>query len=304
MCIVGGYFLKKNKLLVSFFILELVLCQSFVHSNYQVSVGEIFTYNIISSFWEVSLGSNYSSVSKCNILGDSYPVGTSFDIEVTSITDEEACWDLIVGTKNYSSMNGPGDLGLIVSLLNNLKYYSLYFSIGWYQEIVDKGPRLQKIFFIEITENSILDYLNNLQDSTFVSSEFFNYYEDFEQIAGYLEETDSLAIFDWVIEEKFEYTDPYDIDITGSERFKIVFDKTTGVMKGYRIELNCSGKLDNQKYKMNMNQEICLENYNLPEFYYSKPSKLGQGFNWFIPVIVVFVFTIVVTINRKKNTLI
>ena len=78
------------------------------------------------------------------------------------------------------------------------------------------------------------------------------------------------------------------------------FDKTTGVEQGYRLELDYSGTNDGREYEIYLIQEVTLNGYDLPDFYFDKPGAL-PGFEWFISI---FAFsTIVITsviIRRRK----
>lgn len=297
----GGFIImRKMKFFVSLMMIGLFLCKAFVQSDYQVSIGETFTYTVNNSYWNIKLGSNSSIVSKFELGSDSYPIGTSFEVEVTNVTYEEVCWNLTTGTNVYSSNNDPGDLGKIHGFLFYLRSYAFIFATGWYQDVVDRGPRISTLFFLNTDEYPIFDFFRNHVDSSYLTSEYTWTNNVFRQIEGHFDESGALAIFDWVLDGSFEYTSPSSVHVDGSERFKIAFDKTTGVLQGYRIELNCTGVVENQNYEMNMNQEVCRESYNLPEFHFKKPDRLIPGFEWYIPLIVFVAVTITATIHRKR----
>lgn len=288
-------------------IICLFLCKSSVQADYQVSIGDTFTCTVNNSYWSIKLGSNSSVASKFKLGSDSYSIGTSFEVEVTNVTGEEVFWNLTTGTNVYSSGNGPGLFGKINGLiLYALRSYPFSFTIGWIQELVDSGPQIRTFFFCNTDENllsNLFNFFRNHADQSYLSSKYYQHTNEvYTQMEGYFDESSAIVIFDWVIEGSFEYTMPSELQIEGSERFKIAFDKATGVMQGYRFELTCTGILEGLNWEMDMNQEVCLEGYNLPEFLFKKPGGLIHGFEWYIPLIVFVAITITATIHRKwKN---
>jgi len=274
-----------------------------VHGVYQVTIGETFTYTVNNSYWNIKYGAVGSTVSKCRIFLDSVPVGTSFGVEVTDvITFEEVSWNLTLGTNIYSWRNNPGDLGDLNVLLFNVRSQAFNIATFWSQENSDMGPTARFLFFIDTADLPMFDFFRSLTDPLGIT-DFINTNDDFTQIEGYFDESGSVAVFDWVTKGSCDYTTPFDVHIEGSERFKIAFDKTTGVLQGYRIELNSEGTIEGQDYEMQMNQEITLDDYTIPAFYFDDPNGLLPGFDWFISILAIstLIFTSVIIRKRKSS---
>lgn len=293
---------KKAILFTTLVIICTLFSKPLVLGDYQVSIGEVFTYTINNSYWNVQLGDESSTVSGCKIFSESVEKGTSFDVEVTNVTtSEDASWNLTVGSNVYSSNNDPGDLGIIHNFLFNIRIQAFYFTSFWSQEIIDMGPAAQFLFFVCIGTGNIFDFLDYISDTTSFHSEFTNTHDEYTRIEGHFDDSGTLAIFDWVVKASFDYSTPYDVHIEGSERFKIAFDKITGVMQGYRIETDSKGVVEGQEYELHMNQEITLEGYTLPTYYFKDPNKL-PGFDWFISIFAISTLVISIVIIRKQKS--
>jgi len=278
------------------------LLMPLVAGNYQVTIGETFTYTVNNSYWNIKYGAVGSTVSKCRIFLDSVPVGTSFGVEVTDvITFEEVSWNLTLGTNIYSWRNNPSDLGDFNVLLFNVRSQAFNIATFWSQENSDMGPTAQFLFFIDTADLPMFDFFRSLVDPSGVT-DFTNTNNSFTQIEGHFDESGSVAVFDWVTEGSCDYTTPFDVHIEGSERFKVAYDKTTGVLQGYRIELNSLGTVEGQDFEMQMNQEITLDGYTLPAFYFDDPDVL-PGFDWFISILAIstLIFTSVIIRKRKSS---
>ena len=294
---------KKAILFTTIIIICTLLSMPLVNGDYQVSIGETFTYTVNNSYWNMQLGSNSCTVSSCQLFSESVSVGTSFDVEVTNVSQSiEVCWNLTLGTNIYSSHNSFGDLGHILGMLFYTRSFAFSFASGWIQELVDSGPQAHLLFFFNTADTVIFDFFRDLADPLEVT-DFINPNDDYKQIEGHFDESGSVAVFDWVTKGSHDYTTPSNIQVEGSERFKIAFDKTTGVMQGYRLEFTSEGTVEGQDFEMQMNQELTLEGYTLPAFYFDAPNGLLPGFTWFISTLAIstLIFTSVIIRKRRSS---
>jgi len=280
----------------------LILSTTFVQGDYYVTVGQTFTYNVNTSNWSIKLGSNSGSASKCRIFMDSYDEGTSFTVSVTDVVPADSVsWNLTVGSTNYEWHNDVSDLLQLKLLLFEILPFAVSFANTWAQEAVDLGPTVQFFFFFDIADDVIFDQFRFLANSTLWSSLAADDTRlSFTQVAGNFDESGVVAIFDWIVDGTITYTTPYNFELEGIERFKIAFDISTGVMQGYRLELDYKGVIEGQNFEMKLNQEVTINGYTLPTFYYVKPTGLF-GFEWYLSIAAFSAIIIVSAIIIKKK---
>jgi len=292
--------MKKINILIPIFVIVLFPSTTLVQGDYQVSIGETFTYNVNTSNWSIKLGGNSSSVSKCLIVLDSYDEGTSFTVEVTDVVpDTSVSWNLTVGSFVFAYQNDDTDLLQLGSLLLHIVEHAVVYATTWSQETVDFGPTVHFYFFFD-TADAILDHFRFYANSSYWSPIAADPRHTFTQIDGNFDESGTVAIFDWIVDGTLNYTTPYNFLLEGYERFKIAFDKTTGVMQGYRLELDYDGVIEGQNFEMKLNQEVTINGYALPAFYYDKPAGL-PGFERYLSFAAFSAILIVSIVIRKRR---
>ncbi|MHA1532398.1 MAG: choice-of-anchor S family protein [Candidatus Heimdallarchaeota archaeon] len=294
--------MKKTKILIPLVLAVLILSTTFVHGDYEVTVGQTFNYTVNTSNWSIKLGSNSASVSKCRIFLDSYDEGTSFTVNVTDVVPlDSVSWNLTVGTTDYEWQNDDSDLLQIQLLLIHILPHVVSFAGStWSQEAVDLGPTVQFLFFFDISDDTI-DFFNFFANSTFWSAGAATDPRlSFAQAVGNFDESELVAVFDWIVDGTITYATPYNFELEGVERFKIAFNQLTGVMQGYRLELDYKGVIEGQNFEMKLNQEVTINGYTLPAFYYDKPAGL-PGFEWYLSIAAFSTIIISSVIIRKKR---
>jgi hypothetical protein len=294
---------KKMMFLIPLIIVILLIQPISIHGDYQVTVGQTFTYTVNRSYWRVKLGDDSGSASKFVLGMNNEPEGTSFSVLVTDVVpSSHVDYNLTCGSYVYPWT--ADDLNFI-SLQQTFFYInilSIIFVGDWNQAFVDMGPSTRITLFFDTAEDPTFEFFRHYSNSTYLSSFFTQTAFSFSQLAGHFDESGSIAVFDWIIQgtiDNLHTAYPYDVD--GYLLFKVAFDKTTGVEQGYRLELDYSGTNDERDFEIYLIQEVTLNGYNLPDFYFDKPGAL-PGFKWFVPVFAIS--TIVITsviIRRRKN---
>lgn len=294
--------MRKSKIIIPIIIAVLILNTTVVQGDYSVTVGQTFTYNVNTSNWSIKLGSNSGSASKCRIFLDSYDEGTSFTVNVTDVVPTDSVsWNLTVGSTDYEWQNDDFDLMEITLLLFKILPYAVSFANTWAQDAVDSGPTIQTFFFFDLAEDVTFDHFRFLANSTFWSlGAASDTRLSFTQADGNFDESGVVAVFDWIFDGTITYATPYNFEIEGVERFKIAFDTSTGVMQGYRLELDHKGVIEGQNFEMKLNQEVTINGYTLPAFYYDKPAGL-PGFEWYLSISAFSAILIVSVILKKKR---
>jgi hypothetical protein len=232
---------------------------------------------------------------------DSYDEGTSFTVNVTDVVPlDSVSWNLTVGTTDYEWQNDDSDLLQIQLLLFDILPHVVSFASSWSQEAVDLGPTVQFLFFFDISDDTI-NFFNFFANSTFWSlGAASDPRISFTQVGGNFDDSGIVAVFDWLVDGTITYSTPYNFEIEGSERLKIAFDMSTGVLQGYRLELDYKGVIEGQNFEMKLNQEVTINGYTLPAFYYDKPAGL-PGFEWYLPIIAFSAIIMVSVILKKKK---
>ena len=159
---------------------------------------------------------------------------------------------------------------------------------------------MQFLFFLDIAE-ATYDHFRLLANSTFWASlAAVDSRLSFTQVDGNFDESGIIAVFDWIVEGTITYTTPYNFELEGFERFKFAFDTSTGVMKGYRLELDYKGVIEGEKFEMKLNQEVTINGYTLPAFYFDKPVGL-PGFECYLSFAAFSAIIIVSVIIRRRR---
>lgn len=284
-------------------LIGLLLCPALVQGAFQVSEGQTFTYTVKTSNWRLKYGTTSGSGSGYRtglVEGSSHEEGTSFTVEVTSvIPGSKVYWDLTAGTETTSGSNGGIDWS---KNLEDLLFqpFSIAFSISSHLAAVDMGPYLEKDFFFDTADDVTFDFFRTLADPSSMASYTTASGFAINQMEGHFDESGSVAIFDWILDGTIVWTLVTNIVLEGTERFKIAFDKTTGVLQGYRIELDhFNGTVDGQATEIELKQEVNLAGYRLPGFHFKKAGGFIPGFEWFIPMTAIGTIAIIAVIIRK-----
>ena len=140
--------MKIIRFLIPIAVLVLISSTTFVHGDYQVTVGQTFTYTVNRSFWRVKLGDDSGSSAKYNIGLSNMDEGTSFDILVTDvIPDTSVDYNITVESHTYPSSNDFMTFAIMLFDLFEFNVLSTAFVGSWNQAFVDTGPGLFGEFF-------------------------------------------------------------------------------------------------------------------------------------------------------------
>jgi hypothetical protein len=293
---------KKMIFLIPLLIVILLIQPISIHGDYQVTVGQTFTYTVNRSYWRVKLGDDSGSASKFVIGLNNEPEGTSFSIEVIDVVpSSHVDFNLTLGSNVYPITADDMDLIFLQQTFFYINILSILFAGAWNQEYVDMGPSTRLTFVFDTAEDPTYEFFRQYSNSTYLTSFFSNTAFGFSQIAGHFDESSSIAVFDWILEgtiDNLHTAYPYVVD--GYLLFKVAFDKSTGVEQGYRLEFDYSGTNEGRDFEIYFIQEVTLNGYNLPDFYFDNPGAL-PGFEWFVPLIALTTLVITSVIIRKKK---
>jgi len=287
---------KLVKLGIPLFIVVMLLGTTGVRADYNVTVGTIYTYDVVASTWILSDGTNSGSGTGFTFEDSQFAVGTQVEVEVLAASGSGIDYNETVGSEFDESSASPlGDaLGMVLLL-----FFPILMGSGvltWNQTQVEMGPELMGIYFLE--PDALSDIFYELSNETFVSSNFDDPEFTFNQIGGHFDNTTTIAVFDWVLD--MEYVNATEgTDYGGTFRLKIAFDTNTGQVKGYRFDMDYGGTVGGTSRLISMNQHVEEVGYNLGNFFYG--GGFIPGFEWFIALPVLAILGSIAVIVRKRK---
>ncbi len=292
--------MNKIKILAVLILIPLFFTPILIQGDYQVTIGQTFTYSVNKSYWRVKLGSNSGSASCFYFFPESRDIGTDVIIEVTDVIPSRVDFNYTVGSTIIpfycDSFNTELDLTMTLLYFNIL---GIMFNNPWNQQLVDDGPTLHTTLFLNVEEDTF-DFFRKHSNSTYLNESItYPAYQN-ANFKGNFDESGTIAIFDWMVEGNINNpftSDPFNID--GYYMYKMAFNKNTGVEQGYRLELDFSGTCGGENFEIFLEQEVTLEGYSIPDFYFDKPVGL-PGFKWYT-LVCAFCILIIPIVKNKNN---
>ena len=280
---------------IAFLVLILFSCSMSTRADFDVTVGDIFTYEVVSSQWSLAQSANSGQGTGLQYGGNPFPIGTQFTIEVLTTTATSVQWEIDIEGNTATNTNDDTDTTPFILYL----YYPitiLQSGFGtWDQSEVEMGPFFQLgLFFLEPIAFS--DLFQQLHDQASTGSFTPSSYWDFHEINANYDTSGSVSVFDWVFNSEYNDTG-CNIYFSGEYYFTIAFDKATGVLKGYHMDLRYAGHINEQPLAIDMQQLIEIRGYDIEKFYFKAP-----GFVWltvFPPLLVISYFKFITRKQRK-----
>ncbi len=262
-----------------------------VKSDYNVSIGAEFTYDVVESSQTVTVGEDTGGGEGFLFKEDAFNVGEQIFVEVTDASSTEVKYNVTVGSVIRSTQsNGLEDAGnLFADLQGSLDYISSFDK--WIQDEVDGGPRLFCDYFIDPNFCNVFSLYTN---ETLARTIFPDTAEiTFTKIAGHFDNSSTIAVFDWAFDFEMKNTTA-NTDFVGKYLWKYSFDKTTGVVQGWKVAIECSGTILGITQSFIMEQCVEIEGYNIGEFY-----SEAIGFEWLIAIPALAVVVGVIAVKRR-----
>jgi len=285
-------------------IIGLFLCPTFVQADYQVTVGQIFTYTVNDCYMSMVLGSDSDSTTSFNIGLATAPEGTSFTIEVTDVV---ADFEVFANITIDSTVYPLHYLLLLQDLYATKLFYIVELGVvyngPWPTQGLLHGAPLPAHHIFDVANDTTMDFFRSWADSTYITSVLPTTNYAITTVDGHFDESSTIAVFDWIIDGSIDSPsgETYPFDVVGYELFKCAFYKSTGVMQGYRIDLEYKGTNDGRNWEVIFQQEVTIDGYTLPDFYFSNPGGPLPGFGWFISIFAFSSIVITSVILRKKK---
>jgi hypothetical protein len=287
---------KLLKIGIPLFIVVLLLGTIGVRADYNVTVGTIFTYDVVASTWTVADGSNSGTGTGFTFEGTQFAVGTQVEVEVLAESGSQVDYNETIGSVYDESSATPfGDaLGMVL-----LMFFPILIGTGtmtWNQTEVELGPELLGIYFLE--PEALGEIFFELSNESFISTQFSDPEWTFNQIGGHFDNTTTVAVFDWVLDMDYVNAS-LGTDFGGLFRYKIAYNTNTGQVKGYRLDMDYSGTVEGTNRQITMNQHVEEVGYDIGNFFYG--GGFIPGFEWFIALPALAILGSIAVIVRKRK---
>ncbi|MHA1156360.1 MAG: choice-of-anchor S family protein [Candidatus Heimdallarchaeota archaeon] len=274
-------------------IIVMLTSTTLVKSDYNVSIGSEFTYDVVESSQAVTVGENTGGGEGFVFKEDAFNVSEQVFVKVTDASSTIIKFNVTVDTVTQKDQSdGLEDAGNFGNYLRgSLRYISSFDK--WIQDEVDGGPRLFCDYFINPTySNVFLRYTNE----TYARTVFPDTTEiTYTKVAGNFDNSSTIAVFDWALDFEMKNTTA-NTDFVGKYQWKYSFDKVTGVVQGWRVAIECSGTILGITQSFIMDQCVEIEGYNIGEFY-----SEATGFEWLIAIPALAAVVGVIAVRRRRK---
>ncbi|MHA1188281.1 MAG: choice-of-anchor S family protein [Candidatus Heimdallarchaeota archaeon] len=279
---------------ILFLIFVMLTSTTLVKSDYMVTIGSDFIYDVVESSQTVTVGEDTGGGEGFQFEEEAFNVGEQIFVEVIDASTTQIDFNVTVGnaSKIYHS-SGIEDSGNFYYDLQGPLHY-LNSLDKWVQAEVDAGPPLFCDYFINPSfSNGFLLYTNETRARlTFSDTAEIT----FTKIAGNFDNSSTIAEFDWVLEFEMKNTTA-NTDFEGKYLWKYAYDKSTGVVQGWKVAMECSGTILGLTWEFIVDQTVEIEGYNIGEFYYTSKN----GFEWLIAIPALAVVVGVMAVKRKRK---
>lgn len=249
----------KNKIiriLLVFFFITQFSAALVVKADYSVTLGAEFSYNVVESSWDYSMGTASSEGTGFRFEDQKFSNDKQISLTIDYIEIQYLEYTMTVDTESKTGLASPLVLAGIVFLLS---YPQLFLSGIEYhiQTEADLGIKIRELFFLEPVNAE--DSFNLFCDEESLSSEFQNdEYITYNNIYGTFDSSSDIAVFTWYYD--ISYVDEGD-DYGSIFTFTLEYDQNTGVLKRYRFDLELDGTYDYKPIDLVRHQEIVAEDY-------------------------------------------
>lgn len=173
---------------------------------------------------------------------------------------------------------------------------------GFNEQRIMHGPEIPKWFFIEPSVE-LWNFFDEITDINYHKTRENNY--DYEAyFEAYFERRDDQAIFDLHMYGDF-LNDTLEIAMQFDHNIKFVWQESTGILNGLRMNTVLSGDYGNQTIGEDVSLVLMKSSYTLPDFKFFAYTGFIPGFNFGIAVISIFsiiVVSIIFTkVKRRKS---
>jgi hypothetical protein len=293
---------KIVKILIPILIVSFILSPTLTRSDYQVIVGSSYTYNVNNAYIEATKGTNSASGNGYQLDYQPFNEGTSVVVEVTAVNPAVSVnWDISTGGETESGSSSIiGDLiGISFFIIYPIIVFDSFGNMPWSTLLssVEIGTGLIILPFWDITAFTIFENMANETQIASLTTE-----PDFQdlQFQGNYQEVGGNMILDWYLLGSIDVTATYSIVFDVEHQWKIVYDLSTGVLRGMRMTSTATGTHTGVELDIYMDYHIELQGFNLDDYEFG-PGTPVPGFGWVVTGIALGVLAIPIIIRKLRN---
>ncbi|HUT80334.1 MAG TPA: choice-of-anchor S family protein [Candidatus Bathyarchaeia archaeon] len=295
---------RTLKISVGLIIASFLITPVLVNADYQVTVGQIFDYDILDASVKFTMDGSSASSNGFTLGDQAFTNGSQISVEVLSvIANLEIQWNVSCGSafENGTSTLSTDFPAFLFMLFYPLPLYDLFGLMTFSQanSFIAYGLGLILLPFWDPS------YFGNLYD--FVSESAISGYslEDPYKdttFQGSYSITGGVMTFEWFMGGLMDFSDD-DVQpakYNFNHQMKMVYDLATGVLQGFRMESFIDGKNNGKDIILELGYLCEIEGYNMPDFNFT-PLVFAPGFEWFITLSALGVLAIPIVIRKFRK---
>ena len=301
---------KIAKIIIPLIVLTLIGSMPLVKSDYQVSVGNTFIFDVETSFFDLTFGTNQANAAGYKIAGHAFNPDTSVSVEVLDIESESLLYNISAAgySESKNASNADTD-ALIEQSLFPLEIIQELATSEFNETKLEQERHygiLMKPFlnvlagtwdlFKQVTEDLAVNH--TILGYTFESNLIVN--------ATY-DDNGTIFVFEFYFGDKYITTistlaSNISINLDIEHNYQFAYVKSTGVMLGMRMKGTVDGNINETAFSFVYNYRTEQNGYDLPNFKFGGlPSWPFPGLTVVITFVSIAILSSVVIISRKRK---
>ena len=298
---------KTVKFILPFLVVSLMLTSQIVKGDYEVSLGEIYVYDVNSSEQSITLGINSADSEGYNIAGNDFLPGTSVSLNITEVDPLGVDYNIsAAGYSEVVTILVVDESQLLTSLIYPFLLIDYVTLASWNQATIEGYHKeILMIPFISF-DNSTWENWMNMADEIHNNTLFSETYEGTMTVdASCINTTDSF-VFEFILRGDMDetVTTPGSYSVVNASllhQFQFAYDKSSGVMQGMRMEGSVTGLANGTVLEISYNYHTELQGYNLPDLSLGGATWPFSGYEFLIAFGALSSITIAVLILVKRK---
>ncbi|MEA2071076.1 MAG: choice-of-anchor S family protein [Asgard group archaeon] len=269
--------------------------------EWTINPAEEISYVVEEAEWSIAFNNEDGSGKGGKIRNLTFKEGSTFSIEVTNVSE---IWGIDYKIKNSTSTtNYFYDSTMFITGFSKLLYYPQEECKRIIEQYSIKpdiiyGPPLLPWFFIE-DNSEVFNFLNEVTKSNYHSSIDRN--ETYEAtMESDFENLEDIVKIDFYMNGYFS-NESFNTDINFDHNLKFVWNKTSGILLGYRVQSQFEGTYRDNTISESLSLIIRKSGYILPEFKFGVLTGFLPGFTFSIVLSSILISTMTHFLRKKKK---
>ncbi|MFW9922251.1 MAG: choice-of-anchor S family protein [Candidatus Thorarchaeota archaeon] len=254
-----------------------------------------YTYDVLESKWWQECGNLSAFCEGYNFNDISFPVGTQFT--VTADFEHEYTYTIKVNDQSHAGISVTHLITSQIITFTDLPRQASTPQLminTWNQNRIELGPPIREFFYLE---SDAANFFNEIASSTdWIKTHYYALW-DFNQFnATFVNNTD-IATFSLIANGQYR-NDTLNTNFKGTYEFTFVYNQTSGIMQGYRIDFDYKGIITGMDVTFIYLQEVEILGYDLPE---RINTSVLPGFSFDIFIVVFLILSLYSIKSLKKK---